>query len=195
MEFEISIIKFLQSFQCVALDRVFYTISLFGSTLGALFTVIILAMYSRRMTIMFACTYFGAKIVNSGVLKPLFNRPRPFEANPFEVMSIGGDSTGASMPSGHALSAGIIAGFLLFALILFAKNRTQRVWGSVGICTYLILVCVSRMYLGQHYLTDVLVGALLGIGITFLVFFIDLTLMKRKLKAFAEQMMQEKHKK
>jgi undecaprenyl-diphosphatase len=90
-------------------------------------------------------------------LKVLVGRPRP--AMPFAVLA----ESGYSFPSGHA--AGTAAVALLSSWLL--THRTVRPWAArVAIWTVSLLlvgaVGFSRIYLGVHYLSDVLAGWLLG---------------------------------
>lgn len=62
-----------------------------------------------------------------------------------------------SYPSGHAARAVFIA---IVSWFLFRKKR----WIGIGLVWYVILVSVSRVYLGHHWLSDVAGGALLGAG-------------------------------
>jgi undecaprenyl-diphosphatase len=64
--------------------------------------------------------------------------------------------------------------------LVLRKNNPRSIWWLLAIG---ILVCFSRIYLGVHYLSDVLVGALLGFGIAFLLYklwFSTLTVSKKK---------------
>lgn len=85
------------------------------------------------------------------VLKPLAARTRPFDADTsITVVVRGGD--GASMPSGHAATA--VAGAMALSLMWPAGRALA--WALA------VLVMLSRMYLGYHYPSDVLVGAAVG---------------------------------
>lgn len=61
----------------------------------------------------------------------------------------------SSFPSDHAI--------FLFCMAMSAFFLSRK-WGGIAL-TYVFLICVSRVYSGIHYPTDILVGALLGAGI------------------------------
>jgi membrane-associated phospholipid phosphatase len=63
-----------------------------------------------------------------------------------------------SYPSGHAARAIFVA---LTAWMIFRK----RLWLGVGLGAYVLLVALSRIYLGHHWLSDVIGGSLLGSGL------------------------------
>ena len=85
------------------------------------------------------------------VIKPFVHRARPFETLP-EITLIDARPTSPSFPSGHAAMA--IAG---------ALAGTQMMPGAaVVLWPMAALVCLSRIYLGVHWPSDVLAGALLG---------------------------------
>lgn len=96
--------------------------------------------------------------VTTTVLKEVIGRERPpFTGLPPEVAG-----TDFSMPSGHALTGVLGLGLLL---VLAWPALRERGWTHValGIAVLLgALVCIDRLVLGVHYLTDVLVGAGLG---------------------------------
>ncbi len=106
----------------------------------------------------------------NGVLKDLVRRPRPFLTAGFEdlrYVQLEGPLVDTvhlkesfSFPSGHSQCAGAFFG----GLALW-KPKTGRVLG----CILLILaVMTSRLYLGVHFPTDVLAGAVLGLGLAWL---------------------------
>ena len=90
------------------------------------------------------------------VIKAIFQRIRPEDW--FIVIE-----TGYSFPSGHTATATILYG-VLNLLILNSTNKKWLRTLSWGISSILILlVGLSRIYLGVHYATDVLGGLFLGI--------------------------------
>lgn len=67
---------------------------------------------------------------------------------------------GRSFPSGHALNAFLLAGFLAALALYFGVG-----WGAVAaVFTWALLVAVSRVALGVHSKWDVTVGALAGLA-------------------------------
>lgn len=91
----------------------------------------------------------------SHLIKPLLARPRP----PAEL-SLVVESTWA-MPSGHAT----VAAALATALTLVLRDAGARVWLSLLVWGTAGAVCLSRLYLGVHWFTDILAGVVLGVGI------------------------------
>lgn len=69
-----------------------------------------------------------------------------------------------SFPSGHTTAA-----FALYAILAFWINKR---WASVGLFLVALSVGYSRMYLNQHFLIDVFVGALLGTAIAWLNYYL-----------------------
>ena len=76
-----------------------------------------------------------------------------------------------SFPSGHTTTA---FGFFAFLTIYFAKDKPV-LQGFFAICA--VLIGYSRMYLSQHFLEDVVTGALLG-----LIAFLIMLVVKSKMK-------------
>jgi len=94
--------------------------------------------------------------VESGYLmKKILHIPRPFATEALSDIALK-FTTGYTLPSLHAV--------LCFSMIPFLKrgfkNRVVR-W---LIATMLIIITLSRVYLGLHYVTDLIVGALIGYG-------------------------------
>jgi membrane-associated phospholipid phosphatase len=95
-------------------------------------------------------------------LKYGFNRPRPFVTYP-EIQKL--DKAGSySFPSGHSSSAFAFATSICLAYPKWYVIAPSFAWAG--------LVGYSRMHLGVHYPSDVLVGALLGIGSGFLMHYL-----------------------
>jgi undecaprenyl-diphosphatase len=126
----------------------------------SLATVGIVLVLSRRWLALVAFGVAeGLELLSSTVLKALVGRPRPPDGLVHPVSS--------AFPSGHAAYAGAtcVALVLLFT-VPGAQRRAWWVLAAVGI----IGMAWSRTYLQVHWLSDVVGGSLLGIGVALLVF-------------------------
>lgn len=99
----------------------------------------------------------GAMLLNVG-LKHLFRRARPVVDEPLLVLET------YSFPSGHA--AGTAALYTFAAAWLLSRMRDEPAAARVGVvaaAVFLTLwVSLSRIYLGVHYVSDVVAGMLVG---------------------------------
>ena len=70
-----------------------------------------------------------------------------------------------SFPSGHALATFLFFGTLAYIVILNARTVRARTW-TVAVCsTLIVLVGMSRVYLGVHWFGDISASWILGFGI------------------------------
>jgi membrane-associated phospholipid phosphatase len=108
-------------------------------------------------------------------LKYTFKRQRPFTTDPFIVpASVGGSP---SFPSGHTSEAFSTATSLTLAYPKWYVAVPAYAWAaSVG---------YSRMYLGVHYPTDVLAGAVIGAGSAWLMYKANKWLFRKKFHVVA----------
>lgn len=95
------------------------------------------------------------------IAKDAIARERP--TIPPQDMIIPSD-TDKSFPSGHAT---IVSAGAAVALALF-RDSSRKLAVSIALTVEAILVCISRVYVGGHYPTDVIGGILLGVGISFI---------------------------
>lgn len=94
------------------------------------------------------------------LFKNFFERPRP----PMETQEIHiFQETDFAYPSGHA---SIVTAGALTLIILYRREKELIL--SIILACEAALVCISRIYLGDHYLFDVIGGILLGAGISLL---------------------------
>jgi undecaprenyl-diphosphatase len=87
------------------------------------------------------------------ILKNIFNRARPLGALYPE--------TDSSFPSGHATVAMALYGFLLYVIWKHDKHHLKNPF-IIFLAVLIILIGVSRLYLGVHYFSDVLAGYAVG---------------------------------
>lgn len=91
--------------------------------------------------------------------KQLVGRTRPLLADavpPYEYS--------ASFPSGHSLNSVVIAGVVVYLVILRLKSRRGRIWTAALAAAFAVTMGLSRVYLGHHWLTDVLAAWALGLA-------------------------------
>jgi membrane protein DedA with SNARE-associated domain/membrane-associated phospholipid phosphatase len=90
-------------------------------------------------------------------LKRVFHRTRPTWDLPLLT------ARGWSFPSGHAMGSLIAYGILAYLLVRDAKGRRPRMAIVVGAVLLVLLIGLSRIYLGVHYFSDVLGGYAAGV--------------------------------
>jgi undecaprenyl-diphosphatase len=108
-----------------------------------------------RMCLAVALTYW----VTSGVVKPLVARERPYMAVVGARTVEASPATGPSFPSGHTATA--VAGALAGVRVVPGAG-----WALWALAT---LMSISRVYVGVHYPTDVVAGALIGTACAYFV--------------------------
>ena len=101
----------------------------------------------------------GGSLAMTLAIKSLVGRSRPPLAEavpPYE--------SSASFPSGHALNAIVITGILVYSILLIVRTQRAR-WLTVIVGgAYAIAIGLSRVYLGHHWLSDVVGAWLLGLA-------------------------------
>lgn len=101
-----------------------------------------------------------------GTLKRIFKRNRP-NINPLV------EEEGYSYPSGHTMTATIFYGFLIFLIIISTLTNPLKIIITSIFVLLILIVGYTRVYLGVHYLSDV-VGAIL-FGSSYLLLYIFFT--------------------
>lgn len=102
-------------------------------------------------------------VVLNNVLKLIFKRDRPID-----IMLV--EESGYSFPSGHTMVACIFYGFIIYLVNKSKYTRKTKIIINSILTILILLIGVSRIYLGVHYATDV-IGSYL-IGISYLIIFI-----------------------
>jgi undecaprenyl-diphosphatase len=95
----------------------------------------------------------GGSSITVYILKNIFDRARPF-GNFYTELS-------PSFPSYHAAAAVALYGFFLYTIWKHNKHYLKKPF-IVFLFALIILIGLSRLYLGVHYLSDVLVGYVIG---------------------------------
>lgn len=111
----------------------------------------------RYWLIALASAVPGGLVLNV-VLKHTFERARPHFVEPLLELST------YSFPSGHAMAATVLYGFIACYAARHARSWPGRVLPFLLALAMVATVAFSRMYLGVHYLSDVLAAAAEGCG-------------------------------
>lgn len=151
---EIEILKYLQNIRTETLNNIFEYVTMLGEET---LMVILIAVLYFALNKKFAQKLFYICVTSlsiNGIVKNFVKLARPFSKG--EVTCVRPDTaTGYSFPSGHTQT------FSTVGTALAAKIK--KVWVTILIGVLICLVAFSRIYLGAHYLSDVIVGAILGI--------------------------------
>jgi undecaprenyl-diphosphatase len=151
-----------KSLRSPGLDMTITAFTDVGGTIGmpilALTVMGILAFRRRSWTPVILMLVAGlGSLLMTIAGKELVGRTRPDLADavpPYEYS--------ASFPSGHSLNSVVIAGIVAYLVILRLKSSRARVLTAVAAGVFAATMGLSRVYLGHHWLTDVLGAWALG---------------------------------
>jgi membrane-associated phospholipid phosphatase len=162
LPFNMTVMEFLADHRTAFLTRFFLAATFFGNVSGfVLAATLIYVAWNKQLAVRLAALLLLTSSLNS-VLKLIIRNPRPFirEGTYLKKWAVSAKSarelaTEYSTPSGHAMTASAFYSFL-FA---FVRNGWVRVLAVLAI----VLIGLSRPYLGVHYLEDVLIGWAIGL--------------------------------
>lgn len=151
------------SFNRALLDNALAFVSFLGRTTVAVWIVLFFSLLFWILkyyweTLFCLLTPLSA-LLNSG-LKFLINRPRPEE----NLVYILDHQISPSYPSGHVVFFTVFYGFLIAAMF-HTKKIPRLLRGTIALISFalIVIISISRIYLGAHWLTDVIAGYLLGV--------------------------------
>jgi undecaprenyl-diphosphatase len=119
-----------------------------------------------------------AGMIINAMMKLVFQRPRPVFGEPLLTLAT------YSFPSGHAAGSTLFYGVLAAYLISRIASRRRRILIIVLAGAQVALVCLSRVYLGVHYPSDVVAGVVEGLA--WLVFTLTAVAILRRWRARRE---------
>jgi undecaprenyl-diphosphatase len=151
---------FLHSVRSPLLDAVMTTLTTLGSSLIVLpvFVAVAVALLLRRRygAVLFLAIALGGALIIDFIMKLVFQRPRP----KLDYAAVLPDY---SFPSGHSMNG--IVFYVSLALIAWSiLGRRVGIPATVLAILLALGIGTSRIYLGYHYLTDVVGGFLAGIA-------------------------------
>lgn len=142
----------LRFFASDQLTEIFKIITNLGSFWGILIVIFLVFLVNRKVS--YIC--LGASIIQTSlnrVIKAIVRRPRP-------NVDVFIRENNFSFPSGHAMAITCLYGLLIYYLY---KSEIRYRKLLIVICVLIIvLVSLSRVYLGVHYFSDIIGGILLS---------------------------------
>jgi membrane-associated phospholipid phosphatase len=151
LQWGLGVIRTIQQVQSPLLNSFFFAVSGLGSSFFLLLVLPALFWcvdYRLGMRVAVVCTL--SAFCNSS-LKVLFAQPRPFDLDP--ALGIG-RAGGYGLPSGHAQQSMLLWGSI--------AHFIGKKWFWVMTAAILLLIGLSRVYLGVHFPTDVFAGWTVG---------------------------------
>lgn len=150
--FDVPLLEFAQGMQRAGFDRLFVVVAALGYQYGVvpldILLVAVLGWKRRLREGLFAgFAIIGSALLNLGA-KPLFARDRP---SLWESIAPEGNY---SFPSGHAMGSMTLA----CVLVLLCWHTRLRWPVAIAMSVFVVLVGLSRIYLGVHYPSDILAG-------------------------------------
>ncbi len=156
VQFDRSIISFVQGLENSALTTVMKFLSFIGNTKSVIVLTILVIIFlylvlkHRVELILFIVAMIGSALLNQ-LLKYSFQRARPDLHRLIEIESY-------SFPSGHAMNAFTVYTIISFLLWRHIHSKAGRTMLIMSSALMILGIGLSRIYLGVHYPSDIIAG-------------------------------------
>jgi undecaprenyl-diphosphatase len=157
-----SILRWIGSSHHPAVEHAMLEITFLGTGLVVTMIVLVAGLFlwlteHRHSAALLVFTSLGALILNN-LIKMGFDRPRP------QIFTWGTHALTSSFPSGHAMSAAAVYFTVAYLAARLQRRMSAKVLTVFCAVVVVLLISLSRLYLGVHYPSDVLAGFVLGLG-------------------------------
>lgn len=147
--------KIIISVKCEVVTTIFLTFTNLGGIIGTIGLICINLFINKKRGVYFLLNVGFISLLNL-LLKNIFIRPRPIGINMIQ-------ESGYSFPSGHSMTAVAVYGLLIYFVYNSKINSKLKLILICLSCLCLIFIPISRVYLGVHYFSDILVGAFISL--------------------------------
>jgi undecaprenyl-diphosphatase len=160
--FDVAILQWLHAHQSPLLTSIMVEMTYLGTGTVVLTVVGVTALFlwhtehKHSARLLLAATI--GNILLNGALKLVYHRPRP------SVFAWQTTAVSSSFPSGHAMSATVVYGTVAYLLMRLQKHTWAKMMTLSGAIILILLICLTRLYLGVHYPSDVLGGIIVGLA-------------------------------
>lgn len=175
--FDNTIWHFFYSLRSPFLTKSMLAFSYLGGeiVLGAAIIITILLLLKKHTREAFLLSFlFTVSVIIDNVLKMIIQRPRPHIAPLIAEHDY-------SFPSGHAMNSFVFYASLAYIFYQISRKKKASVTAIGALTLLILLIGVSRVYLGVHYATDVVAGYIVGFCWFVSVIVIEKTLIVLKL--------------
>ena len=161
--FDLTITVFIQQFNAFWFDGLMKLITFIGNPIPVTVLIFLVTicgyLFAGKKTALAIVFSTTGGIILSTILKIIVARPRP---DPHLINQIGQYFQADSFPSGHVLESVSLFGFVLYFAYTHLKIGWFRRIVIVKCIAVMILMGLSRIYLGAHWFSDVLGAYLIG---------------------------------
>lgn len=178
-QIDFKILDAIQTIRFPLLDKLMVFITHLGDEGYLWIAIAVLMLFfkkTRKCGIMLGLVLIAGLVVGNLGLKNLIARERPYVQNPEMLKELLiAPLSSYSCPSGHTMSS------VECAVVIFLYDK------RFGIPALIVasLIGFSRMYLYVHFLTDVILGALIGVALGMLVYFLYKKFLEKRLEKIA----------
>ena len=170
ISFDNNIYNFISGLRNDLLTSIFKVVTYLGESKVILLALILLIVFTKkkRIPILLALCSISSFGINF-FIKHIVKRPRPTWG--FLI-----SEDGYSFLSNHSLAMMTFYGLILYYIWKSNINKNYKILWTVLITITIIIIPISRIYLGVHYPSDVIAGLLFGLS--YLIAFINLVYKK-----------------
>jgi undecaprenyl-diphosphatase len=160
--FDVAILQWLHGHQSKPLTALMVEMTYLGTGTVVIVVVGVAALFlwhtehKHSARLLLAATV--GNILLNGALKLVYHRARP---SVFEWQTT---AVSSSFPSGHAMSATVVYGTVAYLLVRLQRHRWAKVLTVTTAVLLILLICLTRLYLGVHYPSDVIGGIIVGLA-------------------------------